>query len=113
MTERPYSQFTEDELIMRDKLARSRTFLANERTMLAYVRTALAFVVTGLSFLPFFTSLSYRIIAIAFLTVGILLFIITPVRFVQIKKTIADQCLPCEANASMSTDEPDGERRNS
>lgn len=37
----------EQELIVRDYLARQRTSLANERTLLAYIRTALYFLVSG------------------------------------------------------------------
>ncbi|MFO7655175.1 MAG: DUF202 domain-containing protein, partial [Candidatus Krumholzibacteriia bacterium] len=33
--------FTENELIVRDYLARQRTHLANDRTLLSYIRTAL------------------------------------------------------------------------
>lgn len=39
--------FTEDQLIVRDFLARQRTTLANERTLLSYIRTALYFLVSG------------------------------------------------------------------
>lgn len=60
----------EDELIVRDFLARQRTKLANDRTLLAYVRTSLYFLVSatalvkvdeldnikGLGYLSFFIS---------------------------------------------------------
>ncbi|MDF2159289.1 DUF202 domain-containing protein [Algoriphagus sp. CAU 1675] len=38
---------TEDELIIRDLLARQRTTLANDRTLLSYIRTSLYFLVSG------------------------------------------------------------------
>jgi putative membrane protein len=56
MAEKPYTGFSQDELILRDHLAIARTVLANERTFLAYIRTALTFLIVGLSFLKFFTS---------------------------------------------------------
>lgn len=37
----------EQELIVRDYLARQRTSLANERTLLSYIRTSLYFLVSG------------------------------------------------------------------
>lgn len=37
----------EQELIIRDYLARQRTALANDRTLLSYIRTSLYFLVSG------------------------------------------------------------------
>jgi putative membrane protein len=37
----------ENDLIVRDFLARQRTTLANDRTLLSYIRTALYFLVSG------------------------------------------------------------------
>ncbi|MGY6560354.1 MAG: YidH family protein [Nitritalea sp.] len=37
----------EEELIVRDYLARQRTTMANDRTLLSYIRTALYFLVSG------------------------------------------------------------------
>ena len=37
----------ENDLIVRDFLARQRTTLANDRTLLAYIRTSLYFLVSG------------------------------------------------------------------
>ncbi|WP_026967030.1 DUF202 domain-containing protein [Algoriphagus terrigena] len=37
----------EQELIVRDYLARQRTALANDRTLLSFIRTALYFLVSG------------------------------------------------------------------
>ncbi len=102
MTEQPYSQFTEDELIIRDKLARSRTLMANERTLLAYLRTALAFLVAGLTFFHFFHTLLHLTIGAAFLIAGVALFVMTPFRYVQIKKGIAEQCAPGRADSGVN-----------
>ncbi|WP_114752619.1 DUF202 domain-containing protein [Pleomorphovibrio marinus] len=38
---------SENDLIVRDFLARQRTKLANDRTLLAYIRTSLYFLVSG------------------------------------------------------------------
>ncbi|WP_200977197.1 DUF202 domain-containing protein [Echinicola sp. 20G] len=38
---------SENELIVRDYLARQRTKLANDRTLLSYIRTSLYFLVSG------------------------------------------------------------------
>jgi putative membrane protein len=39
----------ENELIIRDYLARQRTTLANQRTLLSYIRTTLYFLVSGIA----------------------------------------------------------------
>ncbi len=39
----------ENELIIRDYLARQRTTLANQRTLLSYIRTTLYFLVSGVA----------------------------------------------------------------
>jgi putative membrane protein len=41
------NNLTENELIVRDYLARQRTNLANDRTLLSYIRTSLYFLVSG------------------------------------------------------------------
>lgn len=46
-----YESVTQEELILRDKLALDRTILANERTFLSYLRTTLAIVVVGVTML--------------------------------------------------------------
>ncbi|MFN3800231.1 MULTISPECIES: DUF202 domain-containing protein [Belliella] len=38
---------TEEQMIVRDYLARQRTTLANDRTLLSYIRTSLYFLVSG------------------------------------------------------------------
>lgn len=38
---------TDDQMIVRDYLARQRTTLANDRTLLSYIRTSLYFLVSG------------------------------------------------------------------
>ncbi|WP_113922647.1 DUF202 domain-containing protein [Cognataquiflexum aquatile] len=38
---------SEQDLIVRDYLARQRTYLANDRTLLSFIRTSLYFLVSG------------------------------------------------------------------
>ncbi|MDO8968100.1 MAG: DUF202 domain-containing protein [Algoriphagus sp.] len=71
----------EQELIVRDYLARQRTSLANERTLLAYIRTSLYFLVSGTALfevrnLSHISDLGYLAfgLSFAFLSVGIVNF---------------------------------------
>lgn len=57
MNDDPYSQFKNEELILRDYLAADRTVLANERTLMAYIRTSLALAAAGASLIHFLTTL--------------------------------------------------------
>ena len=68
----------EQELIIRDYLARQRTTLANDRTLLAYIRTSLYFLVSGTALfevnkLAHISQLGYVSfgLSFAFLAVGI------------------------------------------
>ncbi|HEX9972006.1 MAG TPA: DUF202 domain-containing protein [bacterium] len=79
MPQRSYQEFSESDLILRDRLALDRTVLANERTLLAYVRTALAFLITGIGFVKFFQEILLDILGVIFcvcsmltLTVGLI-----------------------------------------
>ncbi len=49
-----YSQFSKEEMILRDHLAQERTALANERTWLAYLRTSIGLLAAGGSMIKFF-----------------------------------------------------------
>lgn len=71
----------EQELIIRDYLARQRTSLANERTLLSYIRTSLYFVVSGTALfevknLSHISNLGYLAfgLSIAFLFIGVFSF---------------------------------------
>ncbi|MCP4157410.1 MAG: DUF202 domain-containing protein [bacterium] len=66
-----HSDFKQQELSLRDKLAIARTILANERTLLAYFRTSLAIFITGVSLIKFFDSLTLAVIGWFFIPVGI------------------------------------------
>lgn len=68
----------EQELIVRDYLARQRTTLANDRTLLSYIRTSLYFLVSGTALfevnkLAHISQLGYLSfgLSFAFLAVGI------------------------------------------
>jgi len=75
MIDLPYTEFSADEMELRDYLSLHRTILANERTLLAYTRTAFALAIAGFTFLKLFRSEIYRIIGIVLIPTGILTFI--------------------------------------
>ncbi|HSF52130.1 MAG TPA: DUF202 domain-containing protein [Algoriphagus sp.] len=71
----------EQELIIRDYLARQRTALANDRTLLSYIRTSLYFLVSGTALfevrnLSHISNLGYLAfgLSIAFLGIGLFSF---------------------------------------
>lgn len=84
----PYHGLEPDELILRDRLAASRTDLANERTLLAYVRTALALFAAGVTFVHFFDWLWLDVIGWAFVPIGIATLALGFSRFRKIKGRI-------------------------
>lgn len=79
---------TENELIVRDFLARQRTTLANDRTLLSYIRTSLYFLVSGtalfqvkgLNHIRNFGYVAF-ILSVIFLVVGI-------INFFKVKKRL-------------------------
>lgn len=86
---KPYENFTNDEMILRDHLAIDRTALANERTLLAYIRTALALAIAGASALHFLDALQW-VIAGWLLIVGAALTLIFGLRrYLLIKMAIS------------------------
>lgn len=88
MTDIPYSNFSEEKLILRDYLAIDRTILANERTYLAYIRTALALFIAGVSFINFFDSFLIVIVGWMFIPLGVVIFFIGSMRYKVIKSQI-------------------------
>ncbi|GAB3225988.1 DUF202 domain-containing protein [Algoriphagus aestuariicola] len=69
----------EQELIVRDYLARQRTSLANERTLLSYIRTSLYFLVSGTALfevnkLAHVSQLGYLAFGLSFAFLGIGIF---------------------------------------
>lgn len=83
MAENDYSQFDEDKLILRDRLAQCRTDLAHERTVLAWLRTALTFVAAGLSFVQFFNTPWIAVLGWIFVACGAVIGILTARRAVN------------------------------
>lgn len=80
-----YSQFSNQELILRDHLAIDRTVLANERTFLAYICTALALVIAGAS-TPHFLKDWWWVVAGWFLVAsGCLVLVIGTWRFKNVR----------------------------
>lgn len=72
MTNKPYSKFNSDDLILRDELAIDRTLLANERTLLAYLRSAVALIIAGISIMHFADHRWFWITGVACIPVGII-----------------------------------------
>ncbi len=73
---KPYSDYSEKQLILRDHLAIDRTILANESTFLAYIRTSLALVIGGAGVIKFFPSDYSLIIAFPFILGGAVTFLL-------------------------------------
>lgn len=78
----------EQELIIRDYLARQRTALANDRTLLSYIRTSLYFLVSGTALfevntLSHVSQLGYLAFGLSFAFLGVGIF-----SFFKIKKKL-------------------------
>ena len=85
----PYSQYVQEELILRDLLARDRTILANERTLMGYTRTALMFLVAGVTFFKLYPdSASARVIFWIFLPLAGVIQGIGIVSFVRMRRIL-------------------------
>lgn len=78
----------EENLTVRDTLARDRTHFANERTLLAYWRTSLAFIGLGAFTIKFFPSIYFLVMGIISGLFGIGLFIHGTRKFYLIKSQI-------------------------
>jgi putative membrane protein len=88
MSDSPYSEFSKEDLILRDHLAADRTVLANERTFLAYIRTALTLFISGASFIRFFDSFLLEVVGWIFVPVGLLTFLVGAVRYRRMKNML-------------------------
>ena len=89
MPQNPYSKFTKEELILRDRLAVDRTILANERTFLAYIRTALGFFAAGVFAIKFFDSIPIELVGWVFVMSGIIVFVVGLSKYRRLKRQIA------------------------
>jgi putative membrane protein len=83
------NSFSQEEAILRDRLALDRTRLANERTLLAYVRTAFMLVIAGATALKLFTETPTVVFtAWLFIGLGVLVAIIGAWRFDTMRRSI-------------------------
>ncbi|MBF0363451.1 MAG: DUF202 domain-containing protein [Oligoflexia bacterium] len=87
---RPYSNFTRDQLILRDWLAIDRTILANKRTVLAYIRTAMAFFISGVTAIHFVESPWIKIFGGVLVIVSIIILIMGFYDFYKYQKDIEE-----------------------
>ncbi len=79
----------ENNMILRDYLARDRTFLANERTMLAYFRTAIMVFASGITLIKlFFNDFILRLLGIILLPCAFLIILLGIYRYVKTKNKI-------------------------
>ena len=88
MPHNPYENVVLSDLILRDRLAASRTVLANERTMLAYVRTALSLLIAGAAVVKFSQTWPVQLIGWALMPVGAAVLLIGLVRYRRTKAHI-------------------------
>ena len=87
--DKPYEPFGREQLLLRDYLALDRTSMANERTVLAYIRTALAMLIVGGTMLHVFTdNLPLRLVAFAFIVLGVMTTVIGAIRFEKTRRSI-------------------------
>ncbi|NOU35564.1 MAG: DUF202 domain-containing protein [Kiritimatiellaceae bacterium] len=89
MSDKPYSKFESDDLILRDELAIDRTLLANERTLLAYLRSAVALIIAGTSIMHFADQSWFWAVGIACIPTGIVTGIIGVMRYRKMNRAIA------------------------
>jgi len=89
ISQMPYSQSRQEELILRDYLAAQRTVLANDRTVLAFLRTTLTFLIGGVSFIQFFHSPFVRAMGWTFLPLALIVLLIGFVKYVRMKSALA------------------------
>ncbi|MFH0921823.1 MAG: DUF202 domain-containing protein [Fibrobacterota bacterium] len=90
MSDKAYSRFSNTELILRDELAIDRTLLANERTLMAYLRSSVSLLIAGVSIIHFSTgSLTYWMIGVACVPVGLVSGLIGVARYLGMNKAIS------------------------
>lgn len=78
----------EEEVTLREKLAKERTHFANERTLLAYGRTALAFFALGAFLIKFIPQKHFVAIGIVLVIFGLGLFFYGLKKFLYWKNKI-------------------------
>ncbi|TSC93296.1 MAG: putative membrane protein [Candidatus Berkelbacteria bacterium Athens1014_28] len=85
---KPYDNFSKNDLILRDHLAADRTILACERTLLAYIRTTLTAFIAGLTIIKFFEGIYYKYLGFAFVVVGVIVTIYGIKSYLKLKLKI-------------------------
>ncbi len=88
MSDNPYNQIKNDELILRDYLAADRTVLANERTLMAYIRTSIALAAAGAALIHFLGSLATNIAGGLLLALAALVIVWGLQRFIYYKRRL-------------------------
>lgn len=78
----------EEELIVRDFLARQRTKLANDRTLLAYIRTSLYFLVSGTALIKVEDLENVREFGYLSFLISVLLVVLGFVNFFRLKRKL-------------------------
>jgi putative membrane protein len=86
---RPYEGL-EEELILRDVLARDRTMLANERTLLAYARTSLGMVAAGVTFIQFFQLPWIEVVGWSLIPSAVVIFGLGVRRYLRVRQDLFD-----------------------
>ena len=59
MKKSSYSEYSREQLLLRDMLSLDRTILSNERNLLAHIRTSLAILVGGVTLIQFFENIFF------------------------------------------------------
>ncbi|TYR35708.1 DUF202 domain-containing protein [Sphingobacterium phlebotomi] len=76
------------DLILREKLALTRTVLANQSTLLAFIRTSMYFLVAGISVNNLTTITHAYLIEIVFIIISVILLFVGIFNFFSQKKNI-------------------------
>jgi putative membrane protein len=100
MSESPYSEFGNEKLILRDRLAIDRTLLANERTLLSYLRSGVSLIIAGVSIMHFATQQWFLYVGVICVPLGIVSSIVGIRRFRRQHRAIINiQKHPCLENS--------------
>ena len=85
----PKTNFSNEQLCLRDKLAYDRTLMASERTWLAYLRTTIGLLAAGGTALILLGENSlFQALGVVSIILGALIIIMGTVRFLQSRKRL-------------------------
>ena len=79
---------SEQDLIVRDYLARQRTYLANDRTLLSFIRTSLYFLVSGTALMEVYALDHVRNLGWVAFTLSLGTLILGIYSFIKVKKRL-------------------------